>query len=87
LYKYFIDFVNFTCRAQALRLVEPAQIWSPHSNVKIPEADMVDLSSSDTKEALELLSLSPAHGYHSSLSNYLSIGPRITIWLQVSTLR
>jgi hypothetical protein len=48
---------------------------------------MVDLSSSDTKEALELLSLSPAHGYHSSLSNYLSIGPRITIWLQVSTLR
>jgi hypothetical protein len=30
---------------------------------------MVDLSSSDTEEALELLSLSPTHGYHPPLLN------------------
>jgi hypothetical protein len=69
LYGYFVEFVNFTCRAQASRPVEPVQVWSPYSNVKKPEADMVDLSSSDTEEALELLSLSPAHGYHPPLLN------------------
>jgi hypothetical protein len=38
----------------------------------MPKADMVDLSSSDTEEVLELLSLSPACGYHSPLSNLRS---------------
>jgi hypothetical protein len=33
---------------------------------------MIDLSSSDTKEALELLSLSPARGCHSPLLNLWS---------------
>jgi hypothetical protein len=36
------------------------------------KADMVDLSSSDTEEVLELLSLSPACGYHSPPSNLRS---------------
>jgi hypothetical protein len=63
LYGYFADFVNFTCCVQA---------WSPHSNVKMPKADMVDLSSSNTEEAIELLSLSPARGYPSLLSNLRS---------------
>jgi hypothetical protein len=48
LYGYFVDFVNFTCHAQASRPVEPMQVWSPHCNVKMPGADMVDLSSSNT---------------------------------------
>jgi hypothetical protein len=38
----------------------------------MPKADMVNLSSSDTEEVLELLSLSPACGYHSSHSNLRS---------------
>jgi hypothetical protein len=38
----------------------------------MPKADMVDLSSSDTEEVLELLSLSPTCGYHSPLSNLRS---------------
>jgi hypothetical protein len=38
----------------------------------MPEADTVNLSSSDTEEALELLSLSPTRGYHSLLSNLRS---------------
>jgi hypothetical protein len=48
------------------------QVLSPHSNVKMPKADMVDLSSSNTEEALELLPLSPTRGYHSTLSNLWS---------------
>jgi hypothetical protein len=72
LYGYFVNFVNFTCRARASRSVKHVQVWSPHSNVKMPEAGMVDLSSSDTEESLVLLSLSPAHGYHSPLSNLQS---------------
>jgi hypothetical protein len=50
LYKYFDDFVNFTCRAQASRPLEPAQVSLPHFNVEMPDVDMVDLSSSDTEE-------------------------------------
>jgi hypothetical protein len=38
----------------------------------MPEADMVDLSSSDTEEVLELLPLSPTHGYPSLLSDLRS---------------
>jgi hypothetical protein len=38
----------------------------------MPKADMVDLSSSDIEEALELLSLSPARGYHTPLLNLQS---------------
>jgi hypothetical protein len=48
----------FICHAQAL---------SSHFNVKPAEDDVVTLSSSDTKEALELLSLNPARGPHSAL--------------------
>jgi hypothetical protein len=35
----------------------------------MPKADVVNLSSSDTEEALNLLFLSPAHGCHSPASN------------------
>jgi hypothetical protein len=45
---------------------------SPHCNAKMPEADMVDLSSSDTEEVLELLPLSPTPGYPSLLSDLRS---------------
>jgi hypothetical protein len=38
----------------------------------MPDVNMVDLLSSDTEEALKLLPLSPAHGYHSPLSNLRS---------------
>jgi hypothetical protein len=48
----------FICHAQAL---------SSHFNVKPAKDDVVTLSSSDTKEALELLSLNPARGPHSPL--------------------
>jgi hypothetical protein len=50
---------------QASRLVEPAQAPLPHCTFKPAEPDVVTLSSSDTEEALELLSLSYAHGLHS----------------------
>jgi hypothetical protein len=69
LYEYFVHFVNFTCRADASRPVEPAQVLSPRFNVKTADVDMVNLLSSNTEEALELLSLSPARGYHSPISN------------------
>jgi hypothetical protein len=45
---------------------------SPHCNAKMPEADMVDLLSSDTEEVLELLPLSPTPGYPSLLSDLRS---------------
>jgi hypothetical protein len=48
------------------------QAPSPHFNVKSAKADVVTLSSSDTEEALELLSLSPARGPHSPLSELRS---------------
>jgi hypothetical protein len=57
LYRYFVDFVVFTCLAQASQLVEPVQAPSPQFTM--PRADMVHPSSSDTKEALDLLFLSP----------------------------
>jgi hypothetical protein len=40
----------------------------PYYSVRPTEPDLVTLSSSDTEEALELLSLSPAHGLSSRLS-------------------
>jgi hypothetical protein len=45
------------------------QVLSPHFNVGMPDVDMVDLSSSDTEEALKLLPLSPTRGCHFALSN------------------
>jgi hypothetical protein len=72
LYEYFVDFVNFACCVQASRSIEPAQVLSLHFNVKMPEANMVNLSSSDTEEALELMSLSPARGCHSPILNLRS---------------
>jgi hypothetical protein len=56
----------FTCRAQASGLAEPAQASSPHFNVKLAQASVVNLTCSGTEEALELLSLS--RGPHSLLS-------------------
>jgi hypothetical protein len=53
LYRYFVDFVDFACLAQAS---------STHFNIMMPEADVVNSPSSDTEEALDLLILSPAHG-------------------------
>jgi hypothetical protein len=38
----------------------------------VAKADVVNLSSSDTEEALKLLSLCPTHGPHSLLSNLCS---------------
>jgi hypothetical protein len=44
----------------------------PRFNVEPTEADVVNLSFSDTEEALKLLSLSPARGAHSPLSKLRS---------------
>jgi hypothetical protein len=57
----------FTCRAQASQPIEPASALSPHFNVTPAKAEAVNLSSSDTEEALELLSLSPARGPRSPI--------------------
>jgi hypothetical protein len=70
LYWYFVNFVNLTCCAS--QPVEPAQTSSPHFTVTTPEADMVKLSSSDTKQALNLLFLSAARDSHSPVSNLCS---------------
>jgi hypothetical protein len=67
-----LTWLIFTCRVQSSLLVEPAQSPSPHFNVKLIEADVVTLTSSDTEEALELLHLSPTHGPHSPLSELRS---------------
>jgi hypothetical protein len=67
-----LTWLIFTCHAQASLPVEPAQALSPHFNVKPAEADVASLSSSDTEEALELLSLSPSRGPYSPLSELCS---------------
>jgi hypothetical protein len=46
-------------------LIKPAQASVPHCSIQPAEPDVVTLSSSDTQEDLELLSLSPAHGLSS----------------------
>jgi hypothetical protein len=68
LYKYFID---FACLAQASQLDEPAQASPPHFIFMMPEADVVNPSSSDTEEALNLLFLCPPRGSQSP-----SLSPR-----------
>jgi hypothetical protein len=68
LYKYFID---FACLAQASQLDEPAQASPPHFIFTMPEADVVNPSSSDTEEALNLLFLCPPRGSQSP-----SLSPR-----------
>jgi hypothetical protein len=45
---------------------------SSYFNVNKTKADVIDLSSSDTEEALDLLYLCPAHGPHYPLSNFHS---------------
>jgi hypothetical protein len=55
LYRYFVDFVDFTCLAQALQLVKPAHASTPHFIIMMSEADVVNPLSSDTEEALDLL--------------------------------
>jgi hypothetical protein len=72
IYRYFIDFVNFGCHVQASQLVEPVQVSSLCFTVMITEANMVKLSSSDTKEVLNSLFPSPACDSRSSVSNLLS---------------
>jgi hypothetical protein len=67
-----LTWLIFSCRVQASLKVEPAQAPSPHFNVKPAEDDVVTMLSSDTKEALELLSLSPARDPHSPLSELRS---------------
>jgi hypothetical protein len=62
-----LTWLIFTCHAQASLPVEPAQAPSLHFNVKLVEADVVTLLSSDIEEGLELLSLSPTHGLLSEL--------------------
>jgi hypothetical protein len=57
----------YICSAQALHPVRPPQAPLPHCSVMPSNPDMVTLSSRDTKEALELLPLSPACGPHSRL--------------------
>jgi hypothetical protein len=69
LYIYFVDFVDFACLAQASELVELEQASSLHCIIIMPKADVVNMSSSDTEEALDLLFQSPAHGSHSPASN------------------
>jgi hypothetical protein len=58
----------FICPAQAWYPVRHAQAPLPHCSITQSDPDVVTLSSSDTEEALELLSLSPACGPYSRLS-------------------
>jgi hypothetical protein len=60
IYSYFVDFVNFGCHALASQLFEPMQASSPHLIAVMPKADVVDLSSGDTKALLDSLFVSPA---------------------------
>jgi hypothetical protein len=69
LYRYFVDFVDFVCLAQASQLGEPVHASSPHFIIAMPEADVVNPSSSDTAEALDLLFSGAAHVHHSPASN------------------
>jgi hypothetical protein len=57
-----------TCRAQASLQIEHVQAPSPCFNAKPIKADVATLSSTDTEEELELLSLSPTRGPRSPLS-------------------
>jgi hypothetical protein len=60
----------FICPAQASHPVEHAQASLPHCSTTPIEADVVTPSSTDTEEALELLSLSPVCGPHSRFSEH-----------------
>jgi hypothetical protein len=62
IYSHFVDFVNFCCHAQASQLFEPAQASLPHLIATMTKANVVDLSSSDTKALLDTLFMSPACG-------------------------
>jgi hypothetical protein len=72
IYKYFVDFINFSCRVQASQPVKPTQTSSPRFTVTTTEADMVKLSYSDTEGALNLLFLSPSHDSPSPVLNLRS---------------
>jgi hypothetical protein len=60
IYLHFDDFVNFGCHVQVSQLFKPAQASSPHLIVMKPKASVVHVSSSDTKDLLNSLFLSPA---------------------------
>jgi hypothetical protein len=64
-----LTWLIFACCAQASLPVESVQASSPHFNAKPTKADVASLSSSDTEEALELLSLTPTRGPHYPLSD------------------
>jgi hypothetical protein len=66
LYIYFVDFVDFACLAQALQLAEPTHASPPRIIITMSKVDVVNPSSSDTVEALNLLFLCPARGPQSS---------------------
>jgi hypothetical protein len=53
---------------QASHPVGPAQASVPHCSIQPAEPNVATLSSSDTEEALELLSLGPTRGLSSRLS-------------------
>jgi hypothetical protein len=67
-----LTWLIFNCCAQASRPVEHAPAPSPCFNVIPAEGNAVNLSSSDTEEALELLSPSPARGPRSPILNLRS---------------
>jgi hypothetical protein len=83
---YFVNLVNFTCHAQTSQPVRPAQASSPYFNVELPKAELVDMSSSDTEEALALLSLSPARGCDSPILNLRSSSDSdlLECWLEAN---
>jgi hypothetical protein len=56
---FLLTLFIFACREQASRLVGPAQALSTYFDVRTMEIGVITLSSSDTEEALDLLSLCP----------------------------
>jgi hypothetical protein len=64
-----LNLLIFTCLVQALQPVELARDSSPHFLATMPEAEMVNPSSSDTEGALDLLFLRSCHGPHSPVLN------------------
>jgi hypothetical protein len=86
IYSHFGDFVNFGCRVQAWQLVEPTQAFSPQFIVSKPEASMVDVLSSDTKDLLNSLFFSPACDSPSLRSRENSNANSFKSWPEVNNM-
>jgi hypothetical protein len=71
----FSTLLIFLLPTQASRPAEPAQALYQCYYVQYAEPDVVVMSSSDTKDALELLSLSPSRGMSSQPSGGYAQGP------------